>query len=758
MAETQNLPLTRADDGFEAHYAEKIWALVPEVYRNADGLGDRPGRLRALVELLAGQAAIARRSADRLWADTRADEADDWAIPYIGALIGARPVNALNRAAQRANLGRTILYRRRQGTVRLTELLADDIADWDAVASEGFLRLIRFWHMLDGAPEPGEITGSPKWGFADLRNVRIGGILDGPHDDLSHFPDFRRHRGLSGRYGIPKVNLHLFRHYAYALSAVTPRLIAAGHYTLDPSGRDVGLYQPGGREPVNACAKAREWEMRAPIPCRRLNAASFLPAVQHAPPGLAGALAPIYGRRFKTEQGLLEAAAAAAGALSDVQAQTLVERTMERETPRANLLPGGDPAACAIAIAVAGNPDADPLRPHELYGANLGQWAVDHGVPGWVDALVDPGRGRFRLMAPLPGDREVHVQKIHYGAFWPIGAGTHDRASGLADTGFAALATDAPDLSSVPLSGEFRFMDSRTFRPVIPADGILTADGDLTLSAADTERPFVEIDAPGGVLTIRAVPVGDERHTLTIDGLWLSILGAAATTLRIDGTWGKVVIRHTTLDPGGTRATVAPAPAQAIPRVTLEFGGAIDDILIANAVTGPVTEAATAVDPCAVDTITICDSIVQNTGTGPAIGLRNARSCIDRTTVLGPLVTGALDASEILVDGRVLVEDAQSGCFRFSAAASGGRVPQAYESHFFAGGLPHGTFLSTRFGDASFCQLSEIAPPEIRTGGEDGTEMGAFNLALDPIKRADLRDKLEEFMPINAIAQLVFET
>lgn len=123
MADTTQLPLTPADDAFETHYAEKIWALVPEVYRNADGLAERPGRLRALVEILAAEAAIARRSADRLWADTRADEADDWAIPYIGTLIGARPVSALNRAAQRANLARTILYRRRQGTVRLTSTL-----------------------------------------------------------------------------------------------------------------------------------------------------------------------------------------------------------------------------------------------------------------------------------------------------------------------------------------------------------------------------------------------------------------------------------------------------------------------------------------------------------------------------------------------------------------------------------------------------------------------------------------------------------
>ena len=85
-------------------------------------------------------------------------------------------------------------------------------------------------------------------------------------------------------------------------------------------------------------------------------------------------------------------------------------------------------------------------------------------------------------------------------------------------------------------------------------------------------------------------------------------------------------------------------------------------------------------------------------------------------------------------------------------------MPHPYQSHFFDGGPPDGTFVSRRFGDPGYAQLSEIAPVEISEGGEGGTEIGAFNHALDPIKRADLRAKLDEFLPINAIAQLVFET
>ena len=758
------LPATPADDGFEHHYAEKIWALIPEVNRSEDGDAPRPGQLRALVEILADQAAIARRSIDRLWADSRIDEADDWAIPYIGALVGARPVNALNRAAQRANVGRTILYRRRLGTVRLAELLADDIADWDAVASEAFRRLIRHWHMLDGGPMRGPISRTPQWGYAELRPVRVDSLADRAHDDLSHYPDFRRHRGVLGRYNIPKVNLHLFRQFAFPLSGVTPVEIDAELYTLDPSGRDVALFQVGGRAEGD-CRAAREWEMRAPIPCRRLNFAAFLPRRAHAPVGLEDELAPIYGRRFATEAGMLEAANAALAAdpvppnaLTDAQSAQLVAGAMAGASPRRNLLPGGDPDTLSIALAIGDDEDDPPLGPERLYGANLEEWGVDHGPPGWVQAMVDPARGRVRLMDPLPADRELFVQLIYYGAFWPVGAGTHDRASGLADGGFTPIVVDAPNWTA-PISGEHRFMDSRTFAPLIPANGVIEADDDLTLSAPNGERPYVILSPQNGdTVTIRSTVAGLE---LVIDGLWLGVFeqgSTGPTTLRIDGTWAKVTLRNVTIDPGGERAAAPGQPPDPIPAVRLAFGGAIDEIVIDRCVTGRIVEPTGGLDPCAADTVAIANSIVRSATAAPAIALRNASLKIDATTVFGDVVAGRIDASELLVDGRVLAEDQQTGCFRYSAAATGGRTPHPYESHFFAGGLPAGTFVSRRFGDAGYAQLSQVAPFEIREGGEDGVEMGAFKAALDPIKRADLTAKLAEFLPLNAIAQLIFET
>ena len=59
----------RARDNFERYFAEKLWEMIPSIYRHEDGIAENPGVLRALVEVLAVQAAILRRSHDRLWED-----------------------------------------------------------------------------------------------------------------------------------------------------------------------------------------------------------------------------------------------------------------------------------------------------------------------------------------------------------------------------------------------------------------------------------------------------------------------------------------------------------------------------------------------------------------------------------------------------------------------------------------------------------------------------------------------------------------
>ncbi len=104
--------------------------------------------------------------------------------------------------------------------------------------------------------------------------------------------------------------------------------------------------------------------------------------------------------------------------------------------------------------------------------------------------------------------------------------------------------------------------------------------------------------------------------------------------------------------------------------------------------------------------------------------------------------------------------DNQHGCFRFSAAADhpDKRLPPRFESHLFAGGIPNHFFVSRRFGDPGYAQLSETAPEEIVRGAENRSEMGVFSNLFNPIKLDDLEAKVNEFMPFGLIAQYIHET
>ncbi|WP_114952491.1 hypothetical protein [Sphingosinicella terrae] len=741
-----------ARDQFERHYAEKIWALIPEIYRHEDGVSHRPGQLRALVEILAEQAAVARRSVDRLLADSRIEEADDWAIPYIGALLGTRMVSAFNPAGRRADVGHTIGYRRRAGTPHLLEALADDIADWDAVVGEGYKGLARNWHMLDTSVPSGAISRTPRGGYANLRNVRVSDIIEGPFDDLAHRPDVRRAPGRRGLYNIPNVNLFLFRQYAFALVGVTPFRLDATHYTLDPSGRDVPLFQPG-REDRADCAARNEWDVRAPIGCRRLNAATYRLADD---PTFPPAWAPLIGRTFFSQQSLFDATTG----LGPIDREALLAAAMTAQSPRGHLVAGGFGTEPAIDLAVgaAGDPS---LTPHQLAGAELSAWAETAVTDAWTALLLDPATGRVRLTAAPGAGEALQIRTLHYGAFSPVGAGTHNRQRTVPSSDPAALQGLAPNWSTI---GGNRMLDSSATYAPTAAGGAITVDADATMWATDRNRPYVTLRPPAGQREIRLSPDASGR-SIEINGLWIGLLldGVAPdgdlAEIVFDGQWQRILLRDVTLDPGGDRAVLVGDPAVRIAHVRLVIEGVVEELVVERSVIGSVAERGLGSDaPCTAASIRISDSIVRGYADQPALSVGSASVELDRVTMIGDCRCGRADISDSIIDGEVRVEDAQSSCFRFSTARSGGRIPAQYESLILPEGLPAGTFVSDRFGDPGHLQLSESCLPEIAAGGENGSEMGAFNRALDTIKRADLRAKVQEYAPVQARVQFRFVT
>src|SRR5262252_172440 len=121
-------------DGYDVFYAEKLWRLLPQIYRTRDtpSTPGQAGPLREMVNRVGAQIAVVRRSIDRLWDNESIETCDDWAIPYIGDLLATRIIASADARAQRLDVANTISYRRREGTVALLEQLAADIAGRDA--------------------------------------------------------------------------------------------------------------------------------------------------------------------------------------------------------------------------------------------------------------------------------------------------------------------------------------------------------------------------------------------------------------------------------------------------------------------------------------------------------------------------------------------------------------------------------------------------------------------------------------------------
>ncbi|MCC7174006.1 MAG: hypothetical protein IT159_02325 [Bryobacterales bacterium] len=145
-------------------------------------------------------------------------------------------------------------------------------------------------------------------------------------------------------------------------------------------------------------------------------------------------------------------------------------------------------------------------------------------------------------------------------------------------------------------------------------------------------------------------------------------------------------------------------------------------------------------------------------------------AALSRVTVLGDASFREITlASDCIFAGRVKTDKRQSGCVRFSYVPPGSATPRRYRCQ------PDGTvkdldeaaaalvlaqvvpeFVSVRFGEPGYCQLSLTAPAEIASGAENGSEMGAWHLLSNPLREANLRIRLEEYLPFGLEAGLIY--
>lgn len=769
---------------------DRLYELLPAVHRVRDAERDYP--LRALLRVINEQVNGVEEDIAQLYENWFIETCDDWVVPYIGDLIGYRPVRAAgdpsaladapgsesrNRVLiPRREVANTLGARRRKGTLALLEVLAHDVAGWPARAMEFYALLNWTQHINHLRP-----------GRARSMDLRRGGALDlleGPFDPFAHSVDVRRtisHR-RSGRCNIPSVGVFVWRLKAYTVThAPAYRLedIGSQCFTFSALGHDSPLYTQAEPE-AESTHIAGEINLPAPIRRRALEERLSLRPLKTQASG------DYYGE----------------GKSLVLHAPDWPVKGSPQPVPRERVIPAdlSDWRYQARRNQVA----VDPVLGRIVFPA--GQ-LPKRGV--WVSYRyafsADMGGGEYErpLFQPLACTLyRVTRDKPETGTFDTINAAFNQWRKDQQNlgpepadpAGKAQWQQDRQRLSAAVVE----IQDSAVYSEPIAIE--LEAGESLQLRAANRTRPIIRmLDYMTEQPDAFAVS-GKQGSRFTLDGI--IVTGRGMQVIGPDrGDAGRfaegdlcdVTVRHVTLVPGwGLECDCEPRrPSEP----SLELLHTSAKIRIEHSIIGAIEVTTDEVQTDPVD-IFIADSIVDATSEArTAIGGGNlplafASLTIKRCTVIGKVGSHAITLAEnSIFMSPILVARRQQGCVRFCYIPPDSRTPRRYRcqpdlaeaaieaalrSAPRAAADPPLTaamiaearqrervrvrprFTSTRYGHPAYCQLACDCADEIKRGAEDESEMGAFHDLYQPQREANLRARLDEYTPAGMEAGILF--
>ena len=531
-------------DRFEIYYADRLWSLMPEIYRTTDTATDDPsvtGPLRELCNRIGAQMAVVRRSVDRLWDDQSIESCDDWVVPYIGDLLATNLVNGTDSRSQRREVAKTIYYRRRKGTAPILEEIAHDVTGWDARVVEFFRRLARTRHGLDpaiGLPsmsdDPsgarrlqlasglvGPRTGTVIGGTAALRDVYGASKSHSAFDEFFYTVDVRRGEGNVGWYNIPRLGVFLWRLASFpeseddANELLSVPVAGTGpckdHFTFDPTGRTVPLFLAPSIAAERYGAKwtaASEWQLPGPL------------------------------------------------------AQALLDDDRRPEKAQPDVYASSSIASIAMRSVGVFQTDTDTLLP------------LDAQLQIWSEY------GQFAT-APDPKLRVWY----HYGFSSRIGAGAYDRRP-LADAapapGTEQVVSGGAGTGAIAATSTVTYTDSLTYTTVPDVANVQ----DITIRSRNKRRPLIRPAAARGPWTFH----GSAGAKLRFEGVFLG----GGCDVVLTGQFDEVTISFSTLDPGQAAAAGSPSSfanaidGRVLASSTLWIEASVGLLTIDRSITGPV--------------------------------------------------------------------------------------------------------------------------------------------------------------------------
>ena len=334
----------------------------------------------------------------------------------------------------------------------------------------------------------------------------------------------------------------------------------------------------------------------------------------------------------------------------------------------------------------------------------------------------------------------------------------------------------------------------------------------LQLRAANKKRPVIRLldwqtDKPDSLTVI-----GNQNNHFTFDGILVTGRG-----MQVSGNLSFLTIRHSTLVPGwGVGCDCEPQrPAEP----SLEVSSTNVCIKIEHSIVGSIQIKPELIEPdsnqethdvvvqpnatghCEVnetgvqiDPIRLCisDSIVDATGReleaigAPDCTVAHVRLTILRSTIFGLIQVHAIELGEnCIFDGLITVARRQQGCLRFSYVTPESRTTRRYqcqpdlvksavEENLKRKGITnsleieaakqqeavrvHPLFNSIRYGTPTYCQLADCCAEEIKSGADDESEMGVFHDLYQPQRLANLRVRLDEYLPSRMDVGVILST
>jgi hypothetical protein len=253
---------------------DRLYNLLPAVYRAQDAERGEP--LRALLAAIEQEVLAPIELEILALRDSAAIETcPDWAIPYIGDLLGVRPLRPGGPGNLRAYVANTLAYRRRKGTAAVIEQLARDVTGLPA-------RVVEYFELL-AATQNDDHVRLHRPGTLDVRSAERMQLVGSPFENAPYTVEVRRAATRNGRYNIPNLGIFLWRLASFAVERGEAFKVEAGKFTVHPLGLDAPLFnRPQTEVEITHLAEERN----VPEPLRRpaLHAElETLRAGQHEP-------------------------------------------------------------------------------------------------------------------------------------------------------------------------------------------------------------------------------------------------------------------------------------------------------------------------------------------------------------------------------------------------------------------------------------------------------------------------------------------